>query len=246
MASPQRLSPLPWNCKEGQGSTTNTWCSGRPCGTISHPHASRLHLCFVSFSSESEIARMGRPSISGFRPRRLPCVPGHIAAFALVVSVLTLSGCGVRTATSQSSAASATNPAATSAPTSTGATIHDTASNACPLAQAPEDATSFTPDIIVSGDGGPIHTVSLRRSQRLEIRLDPQIQWTLRVDDLNHTLVGARSQGWHDPKSNTCVWRFTAQAAGDAQLVFTGTQPCPPLKFCPSSDRSATYRLTVA
>jgi hypothetical protein len=189
---------------------------------------------------------MGRTDIGGFRPRRLPCVPGHIAAFALLVSAAMLSGCGVTTAASQSSAASATNTASTSAPTPTGATIHDTTSNACPLAQAPEDATSFTPDIIVSGDAEAVHMLSLRRSQRLEIRLDPQLQWVLRVDDPNHTLVGARSQGWHDPKSNTCVWRFTAQAAGDAQLVFTGTLPCPPLKFCPSSDRSATYRLTVA
>jgi hypothetical protein len=188
---------------------------------------------------------MGRRDISGFRLRRLPCVPGRIAAFALLVSVSMLAGCGVTTATSQSSAASATSIAATSAPTSTGATIQDTASNACPLAQAPEDATSFTPDIIVTGDGEPEHRLSLRRSQRLEIRLDPQLQWTLRVDDPIHTLVGARSQGWHDPKSNTCVWRFTAQAAGDAQLVFTGTLPCPPLKFCPDFDRSATYRLTV-
>jgi hypothetical protein len=67
----------------------------------------------------------------------------------------------------------------------------------------------------------------------------------LRIDDANHILVSAQSQGWYDTKSSACVWRFTAQRAGDAQLIFSGALPCPPLKTCPSSDRSATYRVTI-
>jgi hypothetical protein len=134
---------------------------------------------------------------------------------------------------------------AASAPTSTSSKINDATSDACPLAQAPQDANSFNPDMTLNEDGGPIHTASLHPGQRLEIRLDSQVQWGLRVDDPQHVLVSANAQGWHDARSNTCVWRFTAQAAGDAQLVFSGTLPCPPLKVCPSSDRSAIYRLSI-
>jgi hypothetical protein len=184
---------------------------------------------------------MGLSDTGGFRPRRSPRLPGHIAVIMMFVSAWILPGCGVVTGTSQPSAAGV----ATIAPTATGAKINGAMPNACPVAQAPDEASSFTPDIIVSEDGAPSHTLTLHPSQRLEIRLDSQIQWQLRIVDPQHILVSAISQGWHDTTSSTCVWRFTTQGAGDAQLVFSGTLPCPPLKFCPSSDRLSTYRLSI-
>jgi hypothetical protein len=179
--------------------------------------------------------------MSGVLPAHPPHGPGRIAVVMIFVSVWMLAGCGMRTGADHPAAAGVS----TVAPTSTASKINATELNACQGAQGPEDAKSFTPDISVTEDGDVTHMLTLHQGQRLEIRLDAQVQWRLSVVDPNHTLVSAGSQGWHDTTSNTCIWRFTAQATGDAQLVFSGTLPCPPLKVCPSSDRSAIYRLSI-
>ena len=195
----------------------------------------------ISRTRERDVLRMALPDVSGFRLRHLPRISSRSAIVLAVLALWMLSGCGLATGTSHSTAAGAP----TTAPTTTGSKINGAISNVCPIAQAPDDASAFTPHVIVKEDSGSIHTLALRPNQRLEIRLDSQVQWALRLDDPQHILVSASSQGWYDTTSNACVWRFTAQTAGDAQLAFSGTLPCPPLKSCPSSDRSATYRLST-
>jgi hypothetical protein len=160
------------------------------------------------------------------------------AAFALVWA---LSGCSTALGYHETSTASSVPAAAT--PTSV--KINNATSNLCPAAQPPQDAETFRADITLNEDGAPTHSVTLHPGQRLEIRIDSQVQWALQMNDPTHILVSAQSQGWHDTVSNSCIWRFTAQAAGNSQLIFTGTLPCPPLKTCPSSDRSVTYRLSI-
>jgi hypothetical protein len=187
------------------------------------------------------VLHMGAPDIGGFRDRFLSLIPSRLAVVMMLMASWILAGCGVTTGATQSSVGAP----ATSAPTSTSSKINDAASNACPVAQAPPDAYTFGPEITLNEVGGAIQTAALHAGQRLEIHLDSQVQWALRMDDPNHILTSAQSQGWHEVASNSCVWRFTAQAVGDAQLIFTGTLPCPPLKTCPSSDRSMTYRLSI-
>jgi hypothetical protein len=162
-------------------------------------------------------------------------------AFTALTLVCALSGCGTDLGYHETSTVSSVPPAAT--PTS--AKINHATSNFCPSAQPPQDAESFRADIVLNDSGTPTQIVTLDPSQRLEIRIDSQVQWALQINDPAHILVSAQSQGWYDTRSSTCDWRFTAQAAGDAQLIFTGTLPCPPLKTCPSSDRSVTYRLSI-
>jgi hypothetical protein len=199
----------------------------------------------VGRDREREALHMGAHDIGSFRDRFRSLMPSRLALVMALMGFWILTGCGVTTGTGQPSAAGAATTAATKAPTSTSAKINDAPSNTCPVAQAPPDADTFRPDITLNEDGGAIHTAALHAGQRLEIRLDSQVQWALRIDDPNHSLTSAQSQGWHEVTSNSCVWRFTAQAAGNAQLIFTGTLPCPPLKTCPSADRSATYRLSI-
>ncbi len=188
---------------------------------------------------------MRAPNSGGFRTRFLSLGPSYIAVAVVLVGAWILTGCGVTTRASQSSVTDAATSAPTGVPTSSSAKINDATSNTCPVAQAPQNADSFRTDFVLNEDGGAIQTLTLRQGQRVEIRLDSQVQWALRIDDPNHILTSAQSQGWHEATTNSCVWRFTAQGAGAAQLVFSGTLPCPPLKTCPSSDRSTTYRLSI-
>jgi hypothetical protein len=188
------------------------------------------------------VQRMKISDRSGLRPGFPPGASVCLAVCAILALVWLLSGCSVATGTGGAGLATS---APTSAPTTTGSQLHEVASNACPVAQAPQDAISFKADVIVNEGNGATQTLTLRQAQRLEIHLDSQVKWELRVEDPQRILLGATSQGWYDAASKTCVWRFIAQSTGDAQLVFSGTPPCPFLKTCPSSDRSATYRVTI-
>jgi hypothetical protein len=196
---------------------------------------------YVGYTRESDGARMRPPHIGGVRLAHVLSSSGCSAVFMMFVVVWILPGCGAASQSSQTSATSV----ATGAPTSADSKINGAVSNVCPITQAPEEVRSFSPDIIVTEGGDPTHALNLQQRQRLEIRLDSQVEWELHMDDPHHALVSAGPQGWYDAASRTCVWRFTAQGAGDAQLVFVGTLPCPPLKSCPSSDRSSTYRLSI-
>jgi hypothetical protein len=87
--------------------------------------------------------------------------------------------------------------------------------------------------------------IALAQGQRLEIRLAPSFTWELSVSDPGHILAGANPEGWYDAGLQACVWRFTAQGAGSAQLTFSGAAVCPYLKLCPSVEQTIAYGVTV-
>jgi hypothetical protein len=171
--------------------------------------------------------------------------PGNVAVCMMLVAVWALSGCSTITGTSQSSLSGAATNAPTVAPTVTRAKINDAASSPCPVTQAPGDVTSFKPDITVTEDGGSNQALTVRRGQRLEIRLAAQVQWEMQVDDPNHTLLDAASEGWYDSVSHACVWRFVAANAGNARLSYIGSIVCPPLELCPAVEHAVSYQVTV-
>jgi hypothetical protein len=120
--------------------------------------------------------------------------------------------------------------------------------NGCASQEAPADAGSFTPDVIV-GQSGPsdssTHSIGLARGQRLEIRLVTVLHWTLTIADAAHILASTPPEGWYDRVRGSCVWRYTAMAPGHAQLSFTGVADCPPLEVCPAVEQALTYLVTI-
>jgi hypothetical protein len=106
----------------------------------------------------------------------------------------------------------------------------------------------FHPDVIItsSDDLGTAQSVSLTLGQRLEIRLDPTIQWSLTSADPGHILQSSAPEGWYDTSSNACVWRFVAVSAGSAQLTFSGLVLCQPADVhCVAVAETATVEVAV-
>jgi hypothetical protein len=116
--------------------------------------------------------------------------------------------------------------------------------NSCASQEAPANARSFKPDVIVSQNGpigGATHAINLAQGQRLEIRLVTVLRWTLSISDAAHVLASTSSEGWYDSVHGICVWRFTAVAAGHAQLSFTGVADCPPREVCPAVEQTLSF-----
>jgi hypothetical protein len=156
------------------------------------------------------------------------------------------SACGPVTAGGQGSAASAAIATMTRTPA---VKVGSAALNGCPVSQPSADAAAFVPDVTVSGAGGeaegPGQPVTLARGQRLEIRLSPGVRWNLAVTDPSHVLALVNPEGWYSPQLKACVWRFTAVAAGSAQLAFDGSFVCLPHSQCVTTEIAQAYDVTV-
>jgi hypothetical protein len=94
-------------------------------------------------------------------------------------------------------------------------------------------------------DQGAAQPVGLSSGQRLEIHLSPTSHWTLALSDPNHVLASAPPEGWYDPTTSACVWRFVASGAGVAQLAFKGLVLCPPNVHCKAALEQAAFAVAV-
>jgi hypothetical protein len=149
-------------------------------------------------------------------------------------------------ATATAMAAAAGTPASPSIASGQKATSRGV--EGCSTALAPADAAAFTPDVVVSQtaqETSAPQPVTLARGQRLEIRLSPADSWELSATGMSSILVAVNPQGWYDGGARACIWRFTAQGAGSAQLTFVGAAVCPFLRLCPSVEQTVTYAVTV-
>lgn len=176
--------------------------------------------------------------------RRERWCPDRLPILLILALVLLLAGCGQATVSSQVAVNTSTAPASTATP----AKVNGATANGCPASQAPPDAASFKPDVIVSQNpqaAGAAQPITLTQGQRLEIRLQPGYSWELTIADQNHILVSTSPGGWYNASVNSCIWHFTAGGSGDAQLSYRGALICPPLKACPSVEQSATYHVTI-
>jgi hypothetical protein len=119
--------------------------------------------------------------------------------------------------------------------------------NGCLSQQIPSDVGVFHPDVIVTyaQDQGAPQSVALAPGQRVEIHLAPGAKWSLIITDPTHILASTSSEGWYDPSSNACIWRFTAISAGDAHLAFKGPVLCPSNIRCTAALELATFDVTT-
>lgn len=178
---------------------------------------------------------------------RDPHAPPRLAILIIVALISLLAACGHVTAGEQSvqQSVQSGSPSAASTPT---ARVGTAAYNGCPAQQAPADAGSFKPDMIVSQNpqsASSAQPIALVRGQRLEIRLEPMVQWQLNLSDPDHTLANSASEGWYDGTLKACIWHFTAIGTGSAQLNYSGPVVCPPLKLCPAVEQELIYHVSV-
>ncbi len=161
-----------------------------------------------------------------------------LIALTLLASLALLAACGRTTSGDLNTAPTATTVA-------TRATFGATA-NGCFTPQAPADAGSFTPDVVVTQQTTASSSISLTKGQRLELRLTPTVRWGLTLSDPDHTLASAPVQGWYDASVGACVWRFSAVGAGQAELNFDGTSVCPKGGACAQpTDLAQSYSVVV-
>ena len=210
---------------------------------------------------------LSRPAAAARWPRWLP---GRLAALTLTLALAACAGPGspapttIVAATQPAAAASPTTaaqptlappaPPATailviSAPTAAPATVIVTTVpstiDGCPQQQAPGSA-SAPPDVVLSGQGAGVGgSASLGVGQVLEVRLGPQLQWTLTPPDPARVLAPLDGNGWYDAISPACVWRFTGQAPGMVSLSFSGRPICPPGQACPAFVVLSKFTVTV-
>ncbi len=169
---------------------------------------------------------------------------GRLLILLLLALVFLLSACG-QAPVQSNAAGNTTTPVPSPTPPKK---IGEQAATDCPVSQAPADAGAFKPDVIVSQNAqnaGTAQPITLTQGQRLEIRLQPGYNWELTVTDLNHILTLVAPGGWYDADAHACIWRFTAESTGNAQLNYQGTLICPPLELCPSVEQSAIYAVTI-
>ena len=144
--------------------------------------------------------------------------------------------------TAESSAAptSAAGPTLTPAPAATvGAS-----GNGCPAQQPPASAAN-PPDVVATAGVACGATASLCACQVLEVRLAANLRWSLTVQDPAGALAPAAPNGWFDAALQSCVWRFTGQATGAANLAYNGRAICKPGAICTNFVILESFAVTV-
>ncbi|HEX9068540.1 MAG TPA: hypothetical protein VF807_07200, partial [Ktedonobacterales bacterium] len=127
-------------------------------------------------------------------------LPRHCATLVALMCAGLFAGCAP-TAVASRPAASQTAPSAAPTATRTAKSGEATA-NGCLGGQAPANAASFAPDVTVVEDSQEQRSLTLRQGQRLEIRLDAQMQWVLSGSGAQNALTSSGPGGWYDPASH--------------------------------------------
>lgn len=135
-----------------------------------------------------------------------------------LVLVLALSACG-RTISPGGGAPG--QPTATASTTLTG----------CPAATQTV-AWPAPPDVVLTTPF-PSSPTTLRAGQALEVALPFGHLWHFEDGTEQPALALDVPAGYGDSGAQRCVWRFTAQRAGQVDLTFTMQALCPPKVACP-------------
>jgi hypothetical protein len=77
----------------------------------------------------------------------------------------------------------------------------------------------------------------------VQVRLPLTQQWQLTQAGQGVALL--QPAGIEDDGLRACVWAFTARAAGDVRLTFTGTALCEPSQPCPLYARIELYLVHI-
>ena len=119
--------------------------------------------------------------------------------------------------------------------------------NGCPVQSAPASASTKPVDVILTDTNGAIaaQPTSVNVGQTLEVRLAASVRWALSLQDPQHVVTSAESEGWYDAAQQLCIWRFTAATPGSAALVYAGGLVCAPGSQCPTIAKAEEFDITV-
>ena len=138
-------------------------------------------------------------------------------------------------------AATTSAPAATSTPKVSG--IAST-STGCPL---PTQVVQWSsPPTVVVMSTQATKGASLQIGQTLELALGFGHRWSLGPATWEPTLALDAPAGYGDASLKSCIWRFTAQKAGQMTLTFTSAPVCQAHMKCPQYQVLLKIPVTVS
>jgi hypothetical protein len=144
------------------------------------------------------------------------------AVAVVLLGSLGLAACGA------TSTSTATSPAGGS--TTTSATPTPAPATGCPL---PTQAVQRPPADVVVRPLTAEQPVDAKVGQTIEVQLPFGHKWAL--FPLATTIVSLQSPaGYGDASVQSCIWRFTATAAGNGQLVYLVSPICQTGVECPN------------
>ncbi len=145
-----------------------------------------------------------------------------------------LSACGATVGAGSGSSGSSSTPTAT--PGSTGSTAEGCPSNVVVSSKPTPNVTVNLKDMN--------STVTAHVADIIEVDLPFSQMWTGPASvPSNLTLQQPAGYAWQ--ASKVCVWRFTAQNTGTAQLTFTGKAICKKGQACPQYIMQVPFTIDV-
>lgn len=99
------------------------------------------------------------------------------------------------------------------------------------------------PAATIGAHNGASATIQI--GQTVEIVLPFGHKWALAQDSIPAALTLATPAGYGDAARQSCVWRFTAQQAGSAQLTYSMGPVCAVGVHCPAYITILTFEITV-
>jgi Putative zinc-finger len=123
--------------------------------------------------------------------------------------------------------------------------------NGCLTQQAPPNMPST--DVVATEQGVAgeptstdfTHQVNLTNGQVLQVRLKANVNWHMTITDPDGVLTLQTIPGAYSKEHASCIWRFTTNKPGTAQLTFTGGMVCPPNSMCPDIAMLTRFAVTV-
>ncbi len=143
-------------------------------------------------------------------------------------------------------------PNVTTVPPPSGTPYPGGAINGCPAQQDPGNLPA--PDLIITntttnGNSAPLPGTPIKAQMRIgqlvELQLPAGLQWQLATNSATSILQPHLPLGGYRVSNNSCIWRYTAMAAGVADLSFAGTAICPPNAACPAIASPVEFVITI-
>ncbi len=110
----------------------------------------------------------------------------------------------------------------------TAATTGGNTLTGCPGAAAQPNWPSNAALTIVPAEANAIKSIAI--GSDLEVVLPANAVW--KFNHQNGSLKMLQPAGYYDSTRSACIWRFTAQSAGQSQLYFTRQMLCKPGNVC--------------
>ena len=187
---------------------------------------------------------------------RISLLLATLPKILLLMVLFLVAACGLTTGTTGNvgggppagqSSSTPTEAATTSAPAATStSTVSGIASTStgCPL---PTQVVQWSsPPTVVVMSTQATKEASLQIGQTLELALGFGHRWSLGPATWEPTLALDAPSGYGDASLASCIWRFTAQKAGQITLTFTSAPVCQAHITCPQYQLVLKIPVTVS